>query len=45
MAQHAPLDFLGHDQVARLRSGPDFGALQVSLQALPGGESQIEMFS
>lgn len=35
MAQHALVDFLGQDQVARLRSGPDFVALQLSLCA-PG---------
>lgn len=34
MAQHALVDFLGQDQVARLRSGPDFVTVQLSLCAL-----------
>lgn len=33
MAQHALLDFLGQDQVARLSSGPDFVTVQFSLWA------------
>lgn len=33
MAQHALMDFLGQDHVARLRSGPDFVTVQLSLCA------------
>ena len=33
MTQHARVDFLGQDQVARLRSGPDFVTVQLSLHA------------
>lgn len=41
MAQHALVDFLGQDQVARLRSGPDFVTVQLSLCA-PGWASRGE---
>lgn len=34
MAQHALVDFLGQDQVVRLRSRPDFVTVQLSLCAL-----------